>query len=76
MIDANLLLKKKVRPIEEFYEPFNPNSPNQIAQLLHEQLDFEIIDTTDTGLPATGAKTLTKHLNNLMREFDISEDEL
>jgi len=76
MIDANLLLKKKVRPIEEFYEAFNPNSPNQIAQLLHEQLDFEIIDTTDTGLPATGAKTLTKHLNNLMREFDISEDEL
>lgn len=76
MIDANLLLKKKVKPIEDFYEPFNPNSGNQIGDLLHKTLDFEIVDTTDTGLPATGAKTLQKHLNKLMREFDIKEEEL
>lgn len=73
----NLLLKKKVKPLNDFIDiEYNPGSPKQTAKLLHEYFDFEIIDTTDTGLAATGAKTIKKHLAKLINEFGITEEEL
>ena len=44
--------------------------------MLYEELGFEVIDVTDTGLPATGDKTLTKLITKLIIEHDISEEEL
>lgn len=77
MIVKNLLLKKKVKPLSDFIDiDYNPGSPKQTAKLLHEFLAFEIIDTTDTGLAATGAKTIKKHLAKLINEFGITEEEL
>lgn len=77
MIITNLLLKKKVHPLSKFVDlEYNPNSPKQTAKLLHEFFDFEIIDTTDTGLAATGAKTIKKHLAKLINKFGITEEEL
>lgn len=62
-IKKNLLLKVKVRPIEDFdYIEFNPNSNIQVAQLLYLVFGFDIIDKTDSGAPAVGAKTLKKLL--------------
>lgn len=75
MIDANLLLKKKIRPIEEFYLPFNPASGNQVAHLLHQHLSFEILEKTPTGMPAVGAKVLKKHLNKLIQDFDLKDED-
>lgn len=74
---ANAKLKVKVHPIEAFSDViYNPNSPPQTAKLLHEFFDFEIIDLTDTKLPATGAKTIKKHLNKLIYDFKLTEEEL
>jgi len=68
---ANLLLKKKIRPIEDFYERFNPASNKQVQELLYDedQFNLPIIDKTDSGAPAVGAKTLRKHLNSLNRIY-------
>jgi DNA polymerase I-like protein with 3'-5' exonuclease and polymerase domains len=43
---------------------FNPNSGQQVANLLYNYLKFPIIDTTDTGQPATGGDTLEKLLHH------------
>lgn len=43
---------------------FNPNSGPQLQWLLYEQLDFPVVDTTDSGLPSTGGETLEKLLNH------------
>jgi DNA polymerase-1 len=73
----NLLLKVKQVAIEEFdMITFNPASNKQVAQLLHEHLGLEILDTTKTDLPAVGAKVLTKHLNQLIQEYSLTEEEL
>lgn len=75
---ANLLLKRKVRPIEDFYEKFNPASTKQVQGLLYEpdQFNLHVIDKTDSGAPAVGAKTLKKHLNHLTRKYKLTEKEL
>jgi DNA polymerase-1 len=46
----------------EYYEyiVFNPASGPQLQKLIYETLGYEVIDLTDTKLPATGAKTLKK----------------
>ena len=75
-IEKNLLLKKKHKPIEDFYEPFNPGSTKQVQGLLYEELGLPIIDTTDSGAPAVGGKTLQKLLNKLMIEHNITEEDL
>jgi len=63
MKEANAKLKKKFRPFSDFIElQFNPSSNNHIRELFYTQLDYEPIDFTDSGEPATGAKTLTKLL--------------
>lgn len=77
MVKKNLLLKVKVKPIEDFaHITFNPNSNNHLQGLLHQHWQLPVIDTTDSGAPATGAKTLKKHLNHLMREFNITEEDV
>lgn len=53
--------KKKTMPIEHFdYFEFNPNSNNQVQDLLYRYLDYAVIDTTKSGEPAVGAKTIKK----------------
>lgn len=75
---ANLLLKRKIRPIEDFYEKFNPASTKQVQELLYDadQFNLPIIDKTDSGAPAVGAKTLKKHLNYLTLKYKLTEQEL
>lgn len=46
-----------------FPRSFNPNSGTQAAVLLHDVIGLPIIETTDTGLPATDDDTL-KALQN------------
>jgi len=43
---------------------FNPGSDKQLQELIYNYLGYEVIDTTDSGLPATGAKTLEKLINH------------
>jgi DNA polymerase-1 len=77
MVKKNLLLKVKVKPLEDFDDiAFNPNSNPNLQGLLHDQWKLPVIDSTDSGSPATGGKTLKKHLVYLMAEFNISEEEL
>lgn len=77
MIEKNLLLKVKVKPLEDFkHIIFNPSSNPMLQKLLHEKLGLEITDTTDTGQPATGNKILKKHIFKLMNEFAITEEDL
>lgn len=58
---ANAKLKTKVKPISDFaHVVFNPNSAPQLQQLWYDFLGFPVIDTTDKGAPAVGAKTLAK----------------
>jgi DNA polymerase-1 len=66
---ANAKLKVKVKPIEDFlHVEFNSGSPKQVGRLLHEVMDYPIIDLTDTKEPATGNKTLKKHIANSSNE--------
>lgn len=61
MIKANAKLKKKQHPLSAFDDVFlNPNSGPQLQGLLYEYMQLPVIDTTDTGLPATGGDTLKK----------------
>ena len=62
---ANAKLKKKVKPLEDFMHiQFNPGSPKQVGRLVHELMGYPIIDLTETKEPATGNKTLLKHIAN------------
>lgn len=64
---TNAKLKVKQHPLEKFAdEKFNPNSGPQLQKLLYELLGLPIIDTTDTGQPATGAETLEKLINHTL----------
>ena len=57
---------KKVLPIEapDFDVEFNPNSSQQMAELLHTTLELPVLDLTDTKEPSVGAKTLKKLKNH------------
>ena len=43
---------------------FNPNSNQQVAELLYNYFKLPILDLTDTNQPAVGVKTLKKLLNH------------
>ena len=59
--EKNAEWKKKSEPLSYFdYVTFNPNSNKQLQRLIYEYLGYEVIDKTDTGLPATGNDTLKK----------------
>jgi DNA polymerase-1 len=75
-IKKNKELKKKYIPISGFKTSLNSNSGIQVAKLLYEYLEFPIINTTDTGLPATDKDTLIALYNQLIQEFNINESEL
>lgn len=71
MTKTNEGLKNKVHPLTMWSDPnsswhvsFNPGSPQQLAQLLYEFMDLPIIETTDTGLPSTGAKIIARLLDH------------
>ena len=75
-IKKNTLLKKKFKPLDEFVTSLNTNSPLQVGSLLYEFLGLDILDTTDTGQPATGKKTIQKLYNAIINKYNITEDEL
>lgn len=61
----NLLLKVKIKPLSDFDDViYNPASNKQTRQLLYDELGMDIIDFTDTGEAAVGAKTLKKLIAN------------
>jgi DNA polymerase-1 len=55
----NLTLKKKRVTLADATQTFNPNSPDQLQQLLFEQLELPILGYTDTKQPSTDGDTLT-----------------
>ena len=62
----NLLLKKKVRTLKELWHlEFNPGSNIQLAKLIFDTWEYEVIDKTDKGAPSVGAKTLKKLLHKV-----------
>ena len=61
-VKANAKLKKKVRPITDFNDEFNPNSDLQLRTLLYEVLKLPVLDTTDSGLPSTSSKVIKRLL--------------
>jgi len=75
-IMKNLILKTKINPIEDFAKPFNPASNKQVQNILYDYCALEVIDKTDTGLPAVGGDTLKKLLNKLVLEHNITDEEL
>lgn len=65
---ANEKLKTKIKPIEDFADVvFNPNSAPQLQQFWYDFLDYPVIDKTDKGAPAVGAKTLKKLKHRITR---------
>lgn len=73
---ANLLLKRKVKPIEDFKEDFNPASNNQVADLLHEFMGLPIIDKTPTKAASVGSKSIQKVLNQLKNQYNLTDEEI
>ena len=60
-VEKNLLLKVKVKPIEDFNDiTFNPASNKQVAKLLYDYLAFPVLDVTDSKQPSTKGKTIKK----------------
>lgn len=75
-IEKNKALKKKIKPLSDFVQVFNPNSNQQVTKLLYEVLELPIIDTTDKGAPSTSGDTLQKLYNKLIQEYEIDESKL
>jgi len=75
-IMKNLILKTKVNPIEDFVHTINPASNKQMQNLLYDFLGFDVIDKTDTGLPAVGGDTLKKLLTKLIHDHQLTDKEL
>lgn len=62
---ANAKLKTKQHPLEKFSGvTFNPNSGPQLQVLLYDMMGLPVLDSTETGQPATGAETIEKLINH------------
>ncbi len=72
----NTELKVKHIPIDEFKTELNPNSGKQLIGLLYDKLGFEVINTTDSGLPATDRETLEALYAQLIHDYQLTEDDL
>jgi DNA polymerase-1 len=68
--EMNQTWKKKRGTIDDVPASvvFNPNSDPQLRELLYTMLDLPQLDFTDSGLPATGGKTLAKLVNHTERD--------
>jgi DNA polymerase-1 len=66
----NAELKKKQIKIGDEPQEFNPNSGPQLIDLFYEYLQLPVLAYTDSGLPATGKKTL-KALRNHTQDPEI-----
>lgn len=62
VIERNANYKTKVITIADAKYEFSTGSGQKIADLLHNYMGFEVLETTDTGLPATGADDLKGHM--------------
>ena len=68
LLDAHYLeewnkrLKKQKRTLADVGDKakFNPNSADQLSDLLYGMLKFPVLDTTKNGAPATGGKVIAK----------------
>lgn len=61
----NAKLKVKQHPIEAFkHVRFNPNSNQQVVDVLYKIWDLPVLDRTKAKQPAVGAKTLAKLINH------------
>jgi DNA polymerase-1 len=62
----NKTLKKIIRKPEDLKDKifFNPGSPKQLQQLLHDYYNLEVFQRTDTKQPSTNAKTLKAHIKH------------
>jgi len=77
MLKKNLLLKVKVKPLEDFADyVFNPASGPQMQKLLYEFLGFEVTDFTKKKQPAVGGDTINKLKTKLINQFGITEEEI
>lgn len=74
-VAKNQVLKRKFKSLDEFTADFNPSSTNQVARLLHEVMGLPVVDTTDKGAPAVGAKSLKKMLNRLLTENGLTDED-
>jgi DNA polymerase-1 len=75
-IKKNQELKVKYISIDNFKTTLNPNSGLQLIGLLYGHLGFEVINTTDSGLPSTDGDTLEALYNQLIYQYQIIEEEL
>jgi len=62
VLDRNAAYKTKVIDINEAKYQFNPGSGQQVAELLHDYIGFEVFSKTPSGQPATGADELKGHI--------------
>ena len=69
-------MKVKHIPIEHFKTELNPNSGKQLTGLLYDKLGFEILNTTDSGLPSTDRETLEALYAQLIHEYQLTEEDL
>lgn len=61
MDEDNKVLKTKKRQMHELLHiVFNPGSTKQLQDLLYGKMGYDVVDRTNTKLPATGAKTIKK----------------
>jgi len=74
-VNRNKALKRKVVSLDDCKVLFNPGSTVHLTKLLYDHIGFDVIDTTDTGLPATGNKTVKKLISQLKTKFNISDEE-
>ena len=70
---ATAKLKTKVKIKEDYlHENFNPGSHPQLQVLLYDHLALPVLDKTDTGQPATGAKTLKALLGTFSKDHSTA----
>ena len=69
-LKTKIVSRKDLGKTKDLEVDFNPNSAPQLQRLLYskEFLELPIIDTTDSGLPSTGADTLEKLINQQISE--------
>ena len=72
----NAELKVKHIAIDHFKTELNPNSGKQLTGLLYDKLGFDVINTTDSGLPSTDRETLEAMYAQLIHDHQLTEDDL